>query len=265
MSVGKNRPVALITGASGGIGAELAGEIARDGYDVVLVARNAQKLDEVGADLSQKFDVEWLTVAMDLTAPSQVDELFATLESKDIEPELIVNNAGYGIAGAAASAANDIEGQLGSVDLNVSVLSDICLRFLPKLVAKDRGGIINVGSVVGFFPGPYFATYYATKAYVRSFTQAIAHEVKASRVKICLICPGATATDFHRRAGIDRKSSARSAGFMSAKEVAKIGYAGYKKGRGVVVTGVSNRILVFLSRLIPSSWFAYLVARFNKV
>ena len=265
MSVGDKRPVALITGASGGIGAELAREIARDGFDVVLVARTKQKLDDVGAELARRFNVEWLTLALDLAAPSQVDALFAVLADKGIEPELIVNNAGYGIAGATAFAKNDSEGQLGSIDLNVAVLSDICLRFLPKLVANDRGGIINVGSVVGFFPGPYFATYYATKAYVRSFTQAIAHEVKATRVKVCLICPGATATDFHRRAGIDRKSSASSAGFMSAKEVAKIGYAGYKKGRVVVVTGMSNRILVLLSRLIPSSWFAHLVAKFNKV
>ncbi len=262
MNVGENRPVALITGASGGIGAEMAVEIAKDGYDLVLVARDQGQLEKVGGDLHNRFGIDWLTVAMDLSTPSQVDALIKTLDEKSISPELIVNNAGYGVAGRAEEI--DLEQQLGSIGLNVSVLTEITLKYLPRLLLANRGGIINVGSVAGFFPGPYFSVYYATKAYVQSFTYALAHELKSSNVKICVICPGPTLTGFQKRAGMARSGVARSGAAMTAAEVAKIGYAGYKKGRVVVVTGKLNRLLVLLSKLVPASLFVRAISRFNR-
>ena len=262
MSVGKSRPVALITGASGGIGAEMAREIAKDGYDLILVSRDQVQLEKVGSDLQNQLGIGWLAIAMDLSAPSKVEVLIKTLEEKAITPELIVNNAGYGVVGRVEKI--DVEQQLGSVSLNVSVLTELSLKFLPQLLSKNRGGIINIGSVAGFFPGPYFSVYYATKAYVQSFTCAIAHELKSSNVKICVICPGPTRTGFQKRAGMTRSGVTRSGAAMTAEEVAKIGYAGYKKGRTVVVTGTLNRILVFLSQLVPASLFVRAIASFNR-
>lgn len=262
MTVGKNRPVALITGASGGIGAEFAREIAADGYDLVLVSRNKSKLKKVGRALQREYASHWLAISFDLTKPGRIDLMMKELVDQSIFPELIVNNAGYGLANAAE--ASDVDQQLGSINLNISVLTEITLKYLPRLVSQNRGGIINVGSVVGFFPGPYFSVYYATKAFVQSFTYAIAHELKDSNVKICVVCPGTTITGFHKRAGLDRSNVAKSGGAMTAAAVAKIGYAGYKKGRTVVVTGVLNRFLVLISHLIPTSWIASGVSRFNK-
>lgn len=262
MNVGKNRPVALITGASGGIGKALAHEIAADGYDLVLVSRDQNQLNKVGAELGDKFGLEWQAIGLDLSAPDQVATLVEKLQSLSIEPELIVNNAGYGLAGPAATG--DVEQLLGSIKLNVSVLTELTLVYLPGLVAKNHGGIINVGSVAGFFPGPDFSVYYATKAYVHSFTYAVAHEVRKSNVKICTICPGRTATGFHKRAGIKISNFTQSSGTMTAGEVAKLGYAGYKKGHRMVVTGKLNRFLVLMSYLIPTSWFVSVVSRFNK-
>ncbi len=262
MSYGKNRPVALITGASGGIGAELAREIAADGYNLVLVARNDGDLEKVADELDGQYGTESEIMALDLTLPSQVEKLFKSLEKAHIHPELIVNNAGYGLASPAADS--DVVGQLGSINLNISVLTELILRFLPQLRAKGQGGIINVGSVAGFFPGPYFAVYYATKAYVQSFTHALAHELKDSNIKICVICPGSTATGFHKRAGLKRSGMSKASGAMQAKDVAKIGYSGYKRGRTVVVTGSLNRFFVMVSHFIPNKLLAYGVSRFNK-
>ncbi len=262
MNVGKSRPVALITGASGGIGAELARLIAGDGYDVVLVSRDKIKLEKVGEELERDFGVCWLAIAVDLSVPGHVGKLMKDIEARSIIPQLIVNNAGYGLAGAAGSG--DVEQQLGCVNLNVSALSELTLGYLPALILKNCGGIINVGSVAGFFPGPYFSVYYATKAYVQSFTLAVAHELKNSKVKICVICPGATLTGFQKRAGLNRSAATRSGLTMTANEVAKIGYAGYKNGRLVIVTGKLNRFLVLMSLLIPTSWLVRVVSKFNK-
>jgi len=262
MSVGENRPVALITGASGGIGAELAREIAGDGYDLVLVSRDKDQLEKVGCELQRKFDVCWLAIAVDLSQALQVQGLIENLETKSITPELIVNNAGYGLASPAA--ASDVEQQRGCIDLNVSALTEITLKYLPQLVAKNRGGIINVGSVAGFFPGPGFAVYYASKAYVQSFTCAVAHELKGTNVRVCVICPGTTLTGFHDRAGLIRSGSTRTGGAMTARQVARIGYAGYKKGKTIVVTGILNRFFVFMSYFMPTAWIASTVSRFNK-
>jgi len=163
-----------------------------------------------------------------------------------------------------AADAADVKLQLDSIQLNVSALTELTLKYLPHLVAKNRGGIINVGSVAGFFPGPYFSIYYATKAYVQSFTCAIAHELKASNVRICVICPGTTLTRFHERAGLDRSGVASSGAAMSAEEVARIGYAGYKKRKTIVVTGKLNRFFVFISYFLPTSWISNIVSKFNK-
>jgi len=262
MKIGENRPVALITGASGGIGAALAKEIAQDEYDLVLVSRNQILLEKIGQELHDKYGISWVAIGADLSDPSQVDTLMKNLKGQLIEPELIVNNAGFGLAGPVAT--NDATIQLDSIQLNILTLSKMTLQFLPRLISQNRGGIINVGSVAGFFPGPNFAVYYASKAYVQSFTIALAHELKATNVNICVICPGTTQTGFHERAGMDRSGVARSGGAMTAEAVAKIGYAGYKKGRRVVVTGTLNRFIVFVTRFIPTSWVVSVVSRFNK-
>ena len=258
----------LITGASGGIGYELAKLFARDRHNLVLVARSAEKLTQVAAEL-QKNGVTVKTIALDLSAPPAPRFLFDQLQRENIAVDILINNAGFGVFGEFAQMPE--EEILGQINLNISALTELTRLFLPPMIARRSGRIMNVASVAGFQPGPLMAVYYATKAYVVSFSEAIANEVRKndmrnSGVTVTCFCPGATHTAFAQRAGIE-ESRLFKLGAMSAEKVALDGYRAVMEGRTLVISGAHNWVIAQSTRFAPrkmvtavSRWIAEKVA-----
>jgi uncharacterized protein len=234
---------ALITGASSGIGLDLARLFAADGYDLLLVARNADRLGEVAAELSSKHAIHATAVPIDLSDPAAPEELFHVIDEQRIGVDVLVNNAGFGTHGPFAAA--DVDAQVRMIQLNVASLTHLTRLFLPQMLARKRGRVLNVASTAGFQPGPLMAVYYATKAYVISFSEAIAAELDGSGVTVTCLCPGPTATDFHHRAKIEETPLFRANTMMST-DVARIGYRAMNKGKRLVVAGLKNKLLAAL-------------------
>jgi uncharacterized protein len=240
-------PTALITGASGGIGYELAKLFARDHFDLVLVARSEDKLTQITSELRPR-GVNVKAIPLDLSDFSAPKSLFDQLQREKIAIDILVNNAGFGTHGEfAQTPESEI---LGQIDLNIRALTELTRLFLPPMVARRSGRIMNVASVAGFQPGPLMAVYYATKAYVISFSEAIANEVQGSGVTVTCFCPGATYTGFARRAGIEH-SRLFSLGAMSAERVARDGYRALMKGRTLAISGAHNWLIAQSSRFAP--------------
>jgi uncharacterized protein len=242
------RPVTLITGASSGIGAELARVFAAHGHELVLVARREDRLNALATEVAAAGGPQPTVLSVDLGRRDAVSGLAAELASRGLEPAIVVNNAGFGLVGPAAALNGDE--QLAMVDVNIRALTELSLRFVESL-ARHRGGILNVASVAAFMPGPGLAVYYASKAYVLSFSEALHQEFSDRGVRVTTLCPGPVPTEFQARAGL-RRERAQSALFtLSAERVARIGYDGFMRGRRVVVAGFGNQIAVFASRLMP--------------
>ena len=239
------RPVALITGASAGIGAALARELAAHGHELLLVARRAQALAALADEIAGRGAARPTILPLDLARADAARELTDMLSRSGLEPEVVVNNAGFGLLGPAAelSAAE----QLAMIDLNVRVLTDLSLAFVPAL-RRRRGGILNVASVASFLPGPGMAVYYATKAYVLSFSEALHYELAPVGVRVTALCPGPVPTEFQARAGIDMRAPLLT---CSAERVARAGYRGLMAGRRLVVPGLGNRLITAVVRLVP--------------
>ena len=242
------RPVALITGASAGIGAELARVFAEHGHELVLVARREDRLaalaDEIAAGGRQRPTV----LNVDLERRDAVSGLAAELTSRGLEPQIVINNAAFGLVGRADKLSRDE--QLAMIDLNVRALTELSLAFVESL-ARHRGGILNVASVAAFMPGPGMAVYYASKAFVLSFSEALHQELSERGVKVTTLCPGPVPTEFQARAGLgDRMPNVLA---LPAERVARIGYDGLMRGKRVVVAGIGNRIGVFLLRFMPNA------------
>lgn len=255
------RRVALVTGASGGIGADLARVFARHGYDIALVARSKERLEALADEIAATGRPRPLVLAYDLTAPDAVEAIAAELLSANASVGILVNNAGYGLLGDAADL--DPAAQMGIVDLNVRALATLCLRFLPELRA-GRGKILNVASIVGFFPGPGMAMYYASKAFVLSFGEALWHELRPYGCTVTTLCPGVTVTGFQERAGFTSDVGIMRFGGASAASVAESGYAGLMAGRRVVIPGFTNKLLCFLAPRLPKSALLPAVASMQK-
>jgi uncharacterized protein len=239
----------LITGASAGIGAALAREFASHGHTLVLTARreaNMQALADEIAHAGQPCPSVIVADLADALAPARIS---AALQQHDLQPQFVVNNAGFGLLGEAAQL--DRAQQLAMIDLNARALTDLSLRWLDS-IKRRRGGVLNVASIAGFLPGPGMAVYHATKAYVLSFSEALHQELKAEGVRVCALCPGPVPTEFKAVAGIP-------AGYfpdylnVSAEEVARQAYAGFMSGHRIVVPGAANRISTLLPRLLPRS------------
>jgi short-subunit dehydrogenase len=241
---------ALITGASTGIGYEFAKLFARDGSGLVVVARNGQRLAEVKAELEQQFHVPVTVVPKDLALAQAPDELFAELQRERIEVDVLVNNAGFGTHGPFAEA--DPASQLQMMQVNMAALTHLTRLFLPGMIARTSGRILNVASTAAFQPGPLMAVYYASKAYVLSFSEALANELRGTGVTVTALCPGPTRTNFQNRAGVGDTLLARS-GVADAASVARTGYRGLMAGKTVVIPGTRNRILAFTVRWLPRS------------
>ncbi len=243
------RRATIVTGASEGIGAELARVFAWKGHEVVLVARRREKLEALASEICSKGGKAHV-VELDLCGEGAIDVLEKALEQAGLTPEILVNNAGFGLIGPTAKL--DQAEQLAMVDLNVGALTALTLRFLKPIIAT-RGAVLNVASIAAFMPGPNFAIYYATKAYVRSFSEALAEEMAPLGVKVSCLCPGPVVTGFQARAGFDFSGamSAMKASLVSAEEVARQGYEGLVAGKRVVIPGAMNKFTVAFARLAP--------------
>jgi hypothetical protein len=238
----------LITGASGGIGYELARLFARDHHNLILVARSGDRLAQVATEL-QTLGVRVHTHALDLAAPTAPKFLFEQVQSAGLIVDILVNNAGFGALGEFARMSE--EQILGQIHLNIVALTELTRLFLPSMLARRGGRIMNVASTAGFQPGPLMAVYYATKAYVISFSEAIANEVRNSGVTVTCFCPGATDTGFAKRAGNEKTRVFKQFGAMSAERVALDGYRALMEGRTLAISGVQNWIVAQSTRFAP--------------
>lgn len=240
-------PVTLITGASAGIGVELARVFAAHGHALVLVARRADRLDALAEEIAGSGRTRPIVLAMDLGQRDAVARIAGELAARGLEPEIVVNNAGFGLSGDAASLSRD--DQLAMIDLNIRALTDLSLAFVDSL-ERHRGGILNVASVAAFAPGPGMAVYYASKAYVLSFSEALHLELADRGIKVSALCPGPVQTEFQARSGMTLPLAAKALELPAAR-VAQIGYDALMRGQRVAVAGVGNRLAVALMRFVP--------------
>lgn len=254
-------PTALITGASAGIGRALAHEFARDGYEVLLVARRADALQALAREINMTHGAPARVFAHDLAQPGAGRVLFEQFEAEGTIVDVVVNNAGFGAQGAVADLP--LDRQLQMIQVNVTVLTELTRLFLPAMLQRRRGGVLNVASTAAFQPGPYMAVYYATKAFVLSFTEALAEEVATSGLRVSCLAPGPTETEFADVADI-RKTPLFNRLPMDAAEVAREGYRGWKRRRLLVVPGAVNRRGVLLVKLAPRAWVRRVVKRLNS-
>lgn len=243
---------ALITGASSGIGHALAEVFARHQYRLILVARSQEKLVAIGQRLEQRYGIEAIVLSHDLTVPEAPQKLFDQLQERGLSVEVLVNNAGYGDYGEFASS--DWDKLQGMILLNVLALTHLSRLFLPDMMARGQGQILNVASTAAFQPGPMMAVYFATKAYVLSFSEAIAAETAAAGIQVTVLCPGPTQSNFMETANMDQMALADAVSeqaIPTAAEVAEFGYQALQQGQVVAVHGIANKILTFSSRLLP--------------
>jgi len=247
---------ALITGASSGIGRALAQQFAAHGYDVMLVSRNSQALEEVARSIATRVN----RLSADLSTPHAAAAVAE--QARRLGPiDVLVNNAGFGLRGMFAELP--LERQLEMIHLNVVALTELTRLLLPDMLARRRGGVLNVASTAAFQPGPLMAVYYATKAYVLSFTEAIAEEVTGTGLKVSCLCPGPTATGFATQAGMTDANLFTGA-VMNVGQVAQEGFDGWNAGRVTVVPGLRNRRGAFLVRLAPRAMVRRAVKRLNS-
>jgi short-subunit dehydrogenase len=242
-----SQPITLVFGASGGIGEALAIEFARHGHRLVLVARRETPLNSVADRVVAIGQPRPEIIAADLAASGTADLLARELSRRRMEPANVVNSAGFGLLGMAARLS--LDDQLAMIDLNMRALTDLSLHWIESL-ARHRGGILNVGSLTGFYPGPAMAVYHATKAYVLSFGEALHCELKPRGVRVTTLCPGPVETDFMARAGV-RVGDYPQSLVRPAERVARDGYIGFMTGRSVVICGLSNRVVLALPRILP--------------
>ena len=255
IAVAPAKPVALITGASSGIGTALAEVFARNGHEVVLLARRLPQLKAAADKIHAAGHPLPYVLAVDLARPNASEFIARELASRHLEPAFLINNAGYGLLGQAH--ALDRGDQLTMIDLNCRSLTDLSLRFVASL-ARHRGGILNVASISGFIPGPGMAVYNATKAYVISFSEGLRRELRPKGVRVTALCPGPVATEFQARAGI--KDVHHPRGFeQRVEDVAQQGYRGLMRGRSLVVPGAHNKIVPLLPRFLPRNFIADMV------
>ncbi|WP_435347815.1 SDR family NAD(P)-dependent oxidoreductase [Haloarchaeobius sp. HRN-SO-5] len=243
-----DRDTALVTGASSGIGRELARQFARHGHDVALVARREGVLADVAGDLESRYAVDATTISMDLDRDGASDALYEAVHDRDLDVGILVNNVGIGTAGPFAEA--DLDEERTQLRLNVVTLVELTRLFLDDFTDRGRGRVLNVGSTAGFQPGPFMAGYYASKAYVNSFTEALAEELRGTGVSATVLAPGPVDTDFQDRAGMG-DSAVGSTYKQSVEQVATAGYRGVMRGDAVVVPGLPMKALSLLARVTP--------------
>lgn len=244
----EQKMTALVTGASGGIGLELARLLAADGHDLVLTARSGDKLAQLAEELSGKHGVAARVLTADLALSDAPQRIFEDLQEKGVSVDLLVNNAGFGSYGLFAET--DLRSELDLLQVNVVALTHLAKLFLPPMIARRRGYVMNVASTAAFQPGPLMAVYYASKAYVLSLSEALANECEGTGVTISALCPGPTETGFVAAAGMN-ESKLFERGAMDARTVAAEGYRGMLKGKSVVIPGLRNSLVARAVGMLP--------------
>ena len=254
------RPVTVITGASAGIGAQLARIFAANGHELVLIARREEALAALADEIARTGKPRPVVLAMDLGAGNNAARISDELASRDLAVQFIVNNAGFGLVGGVVRLP--LAEQLAMIDLNVHALTELSLAFVDS-VTRERGGILNVASVAGFLPGPGMAVYYASKAFVLSFTEALNRELALKGVRVTALCPGPVPTEFQARAGVPDHTGPsileRDVGF-----VASAGYRGLMAGRRLVIPGWPNLLVTILPRFLPRGFVVRAMDRVQR-
>lgn len=252
----------LVTGASGGIGLELAKRFAAGGHNLVLVARKKETLDAAALELEETYRVHVTTIVADLSDSTAPDAIIRELDTKQITVDILVNNAGVGVYGDFSTTSLDQE--LRMMQVNMTALTALSKRLLPAMLAKKSGKILNVASTAAFEPGPGMAVYFATKAFVLSLSEALAEELRGTGVTVTCLCPGPTKTQFDVAAGATNSSLFTGRNVMSASDVADQAYRGLMRGRRLVVPGIMNRLLIYSLRLTPRAWVPRIVRMIMK-
>ena len=256
------KQTALITGASGGIGLELARVFARERYNLVLVARNEARLSALGRELADAYGVTALACAADLSERDAAAAVYAFTRDRGVAVDVLVNNAGFGDFGPFLDA--EWEKQYEMVQVNITALMQLTRLYLPEMTARGSGRILNIASTAAFQPGPLMSVYYASKAFVLSFSEALSVELKGTGVAVTTVCPGPTTTGFSERANLGASGLFAHLKNATAAEVAEFAYRALSRGRVVAVHGLGNRLLVFGSKHSPRRWVREVAWRIQK-
>lgn len=255
------RKCVLVTGASSGIGYDLAGLFAQGGFDLVLTARNRPALDALSQKCQRDYNTHAEVLEADLSDPSSPQHIFDELSARSISIEILVNNAGLGTHGPFAEA--DWPSQMQMLQVNLVAATHLTRLFLPGMIQRGSGRILNVASMASFLPGPYMSIYYATKAFLLSHTVALAEELRATGVTITALCPGATQTDFQRRAGMQHARLFKNSP-MDSLTVARAGYRGLMQGKTIVIPGLTNKLISLASRVFSRRRMARIAGKLNR-
>ena len=247
---GTLQPAIVVTGASSGIGRDIARLAARDRCFLLLLGRSQQALDQLVAELAAAGS-QAAALSIDLLDPVAPDRIESARSDRSLYCDVLVNSAGFGVFGPAAEAA--AREQLNLVDVNIRALTELTLRFLPGMVARGRGGVLNVGSITGYVAGPNMAAYYASKAYVNSFSAALAAEVAGSGVTVTCLTPGVVRTAFFERCSVGQSRLMKLMPRSNSPEIAEVGWRGFKAGKRIVIPRLIDRISVAISVLLPQS------------
>lgn len=250
----------LITGASQGIGYEFAKIFAQQAYDLVLVARDKARLDQVAEELRGRHNIKIKVLARDLGESDAAQEIFDELQREQMFISVLVNNAGFGFQGAFTEL--DLAGHRHMIHVNMTALVELTYLFLKPMLARREGRILNVASIAAFQPGPFMALYYASKAFVYSFSCALSEELKGTGVTATVLNPGLTRSQFHTRARLKRPNSSRL--MMSAEEVAKTGYRSMMRGQTIITSGVFNKFLTTVAKILPTRVMTKITGAVNK-
>jgi short-subunit dehydrogenase len=239
---------AIVTGASAGLGVEFAKLCAQDGNSVILVARRRDRLEALAEELQVKYKIKTLVIELDLAAPGAAKQLYSQALAVNSPIDILINNAGFGATGAFPAPSLDRQSEM--IDLNIKALVEITAAFLPQMLTRKKGRILNVGSLAGFQPGPYMSVYYASKAFVNSFSEALHEETKGTGVTCTVLAPGPVHTEFGKISKMDTSRIFKTP-TVSAAEVAKVGYLAMRSGSAMAIPGITNKILPQVMRLIP--------------
>lgn len=256
-----SRGTVLITGASQGIGAEFAKLFAKDNYDLVLVARNKDKLTQFARELQEKNEVFIKILIYDLSTPSSARKIFDDVDKEGIEIDILINNAGFATHGEFIST--DYDEELGEIEVNITALTLLTKLFLPQMKKRKAGKILNVASTAAFLPGPFMAVYYASKAYVLSFSESLQEELKGTGITLTILAPGPTKTGFASRANVE-KSRIFSHGLLNPTMVAKLGYDGLMRGEYIIFPGLKNKLASIVGRVFPHSFLGKIIGRLQR-
>lgn len=253
---GSPRKTALVTGGSGGIGLEIAKELARKGFDITLVARRRDALEAAAGQLEGKFGIKAHVFAADLRRTDAPEQIYDFLHNENVPIEVLVNNAGFGLGGEFSET--ELTRELEMIQVNIGALTHLTKLFLPPMVRQRSGRVLNVASTAAFQPGPLMAVYYATKAYVLSFSQALAEELRNTGVTVTALCPGPTQTDFAEAAQMTNSRLFNSFGVADADDVARYGVRAMLRGKRLAIPGIRNKVLAQANRIAPRALSAKL-------